>query len=243
MAMIELAGVYYEYPDGRVALSGIDLRVGRGERVAVLGPNGAGKTTLALTLNGTLRASAGTVAISGAVINDGSVRDVRCRVGVVFQDPDDQLFMPTVFDDVAFGPANFGVSGAALVERVDAALAAVGMASAADRVPHHLSFGEKRRVAVATVLACDPDVLVLDEPSCNLDPRSRRELVEILQTLPQTIVIVTHDLLFAAELCSRAIVLDGGRLAVDQPIDELLDDASLLERHALELPVLPRRVR
>ena len=226
----------YTYPDGQPALSGVDLVVSDGERVAILGPNGAGKSTLVLHLNGILRPDRGTVEVRGLPVIKDNYAEIRRRVGIVFQDPDDQLFMPTVRQDVAFGPANLGLRGAELDARVEAALAAVGMGAVADRRPHHLSFGQKRRVAVATVLAMQPDILVLDEPSSNLDPASRRELAEILLSLDVTILMVTHDLPYAAALCDRSVILDAGRIAGDGPTQLLLSDADLLARHRLELP-------
>ncbi len=232
---VELRGVRFAYPDGRVALDGVDLTVGPGERVAVLGPNGAGKTTLALHLNGILAPAEGNVAIGGTAVARPNLAEIRRQVGIVFQDPDDQLFMPRVRDDVAFGPANSGLTGAALEARVAAALAAVGMAHVADRQPHHLSLGEKRRVALATVLSMDPSVLVLDEPTANLDPQARRELAAVLRSLSLTTLIVTHDLLYALELCPRAILLDRVVVA-DRPTAELLVDEDLLAAHRLELP-------
>jgi cobalt/nickel transport system ATP-binding protein len=239
-----------------VALRGIDLTVPRGERVAVLGPNGAGKTTFVLHLNGILHAgtapslngggaghngggSGGTVTVAGMTVDAkdrACLKEVRRRVGIVFQDPDDQLFMPTVGEDVAFGPANLGLRGDELRERVDEALGAVGMAEHRARAPHHLSFGQRRRVAVATVLAMRPEILVLDEPSSNLDPASRRELAAILRSLPVTVLMVTHDLPYALELCPRSVILDDGRIAADGPTRELLADAGLLAQHRLELP-------
>ncbi|TGD87027.1 ABC transporter ATP-binding protein [Mycolicibacterium sp. CH28] len=233
---IRVKGLHHRYPDGRVALDGVDLTIAPGERVAILGPNGAGKTTLMLHLNGVLTATSGTVEISGIPLTRKSLRDIRRRVGLVFQDPDDQLFMPTVAQDVAFGPANFGVTGQDLVARVAAALAAVAMTEHADRSPAHLSGGQRRRAALATVLACEPEILVLDEPSANLDPVARRELAETLATLSATMVIVTHDLPYAAQLCDRAIVLDGGVVVADDTVTALLSDAELLAAHRLELP-------
>lgn len=178
--VLDVSGLAYAYPDGHQALFGVNLHVHQGERVALLGPNGAGKTTLVLHLNGILTAGAGTVHVSGLPVAKDNLLEIRRRVGVVFQDPDDQLFMPSVRDDVAFGPANLGVRGAALEARVLDALDRVGMVDFIDRPPHHLSFGQRRRVAVATVLAMQPEILVLDEPSSNLDPASRRELADIL---------------------------------------------------------------
>jgi cobalt/nickel transport system ATP-binding protein len=234
--VIELHGVAFAYPDGHQALFGVDLHIHPGERVALLGPNGAGKTTLVLHLNGILRPGAGEVIVSGMPVTDQTVSEVRRRVGVVFQDPDDQLFMPSVRDDVAFGPANLGLGGPELDSRVAAALEVVGMAEFADRPPHHLSFGQRRRVAIATVLAMEPEILVLDEPSSNLDPTSRRELAEIIEALPVTVLMVTHDLPYAAQLCERSVVLHDGVIAVDGATLEVLGDAETMARHRLELP-------
>ncbi len=238
---LEVSGLAFAYPDGHQALHGVDLRIEPGERVALLGPNGAGKTTLVLHLNGILRAGAGRVAVGGLPVERAHLREIRRRVGIVFQDPDDQLFMPTVGDDVAFGPANFGVTGAALRERVDAALAAVDMAAYRDRSPLHLSGGQRRRVALATVLACRPEILVLDEPSSNLDPVARRELAEVLLGLGDrgwgaSMLMVTHDLPYALQLCPRSVILDDGVVVADGPTRTLLADAALLARHRLELP-------
>src|SRR5687768_15535165 len=236
---LEVCGVHFAYPDGRVALRGVDLKLAAGERVALLGPNGAGKTTLVLHLNGILHGGAGTVDVGGLRVDAGDrarLAEIRRRVGIVFQDPDDQLFMPTVAEDVAFGPANLGVRGTELQARVDEALSAVGMSAHRDQVPHHLSFGQRRRVAVATVLAMRPEILVLDEPSSNLDPAGRRELAEILQSLPITLLMVTHDLPYALQLCPRSVVLDRGQVVADGRTADLLGDADLLARHRLELP-------
>ncbi|MEU0933145.1 MULTISPECIES: ABC transporter ATP-binding protein [unclassified Embleya] len=233
---LAVRGLAYAYPDGHQALYGVDLTIARGERVALLGPNGAGKTTLVLHLNGILTAGAGTVEVAGLPVAKEHLREIRRRVGIVFQDPDDQLFMPTVREDVAFGPANLGLRGAALEERVQHALARVGMAGFADRPPHHLSYGQRRRVAVATVLAMEPEILVLDEPSSNLDPASRRELAEVLRSLDVTVLMVTHDLPYALELCPRALVLAGGVVVADGTTRELLLDRDLMAAHRLELP-------
>jgi cobalt/nickel transport system ATP-binding protein len=233
---LELRDVRYAYPDGHRALHGVDLTVGTGERVAILGPNGAGKTTLVLTLNGILAPQHGAVTVGGIPVAKPNLREVRRRVGIVFQDPDDQLFMPTVREDVAFGPSNLGWPAEVVDAAVASALAVVGMSDAADRSPHHLSFGERRRVALATVLAMRPDVLVLDEPSSNLDPVARRELAEIVLGLDVTVVLVTHDLPYALQLCDRAVVLDHGRLVADGPITGLLADEATMAAHRLELP-------
>ncbi|WP_327087775.1 energy-coupling factor ABC transporter ATP-binding protein [Nonomuraea sp. NBC_01738] len=236
MNSLEVSGLAYAYPDGTQALFGVDLAIGRGERVALLGPNGAGKTTLVMHLNGILAAGHGTVSVAGTPVRKDTLKQIRQRVGLVFQDPDDQLFMPTVRDDVAFGPANMGITGEELERRVKDALDRVGMLEAADRPPHHLSFGQRRRVAVATVLAMEPEILVLDEPSSNLDPAARRELAEILRSLDVTVLMVTHDLPYAMELCERSLILSGGVIAADGPTRELLADTDLLAAHRLELP-------
>jgi cobalt/nickel transport system ATP-binding protein len=234
--VLDLRGVAHAYPDGHQALYGVDLHVHPGERVALLGPNGAGKTTLVLHLNGILEPGAGSVTVSGLPVTRKNLAEVRRRVGIVFQDPDDQLFMPTVREDVAFGPRNLGVRGAALDRSVMDALEQVGMAEHVDRPPHHLSFGQRRRVAVATVLAMRPEVLVLDEPSSNLDPASRRELADILRSLPVTLLMVTHDLPYALELCRRSVILDDGLIVADGDTGALLGDEDLMRRHRLELP-------
>ena len=234
--VLDVQGLAYAYPDGHQALFGVDLHVHRGERVALLGPNGAGKTTLVLHLNGILTAGAGSVTVSGLPVTKEHLQEIRRRVGIVFQDPDDQLFLGTVRQDVAFGPANLGLRGAALEQRVMHALDLVGMADFADRPPHHLSFGQRRRVAVATVLAMEPEVLVLDEPSSNLDPASRRELADILRALDVTVLMVTHDLPYAFELCPRAVVLSEGIVVADGTTYDVLTDDALMAAHRLELP-------
>ncbi len=226
----------YAYPDGHEALRGITLRVEDGERVAVLGPNGAGKSTLCLHLNGILEPNGGSVRVGGLRVGRESLKEIRRRVGVVFQDPDDMLFMPTVEQDIAFGPSNLGLSQDEVRARVERALGAVRMQGVGGRPPHHLSFGQRKRVATAAVLSMEPEVLVLDEPSSNLDPRARREFGEILTGLSQTIVLVTHDLPYAHEICERAVIIDGGLIVADGQTDEILGDADLLAAHDLELP-------
>jgi cobalt/nickel transport system ATP-binding protein len=233
---LEVSGVVFTYPDGHPALDGVDLHVHPGERVALLGPNGAGKTTLLLHLNGILRPSSGTVRVAGLEVGDDSLAEVRRRVGLVFQDPDDQLFMPTVGQDVGFGPANLGLEGEALDDRVAKALAAVSMTDSLERAPHHLSYGERRRVAIATVLAMEPEVLVLDEPTSNLDPASRRELIDLLMGLPITQLVVTHDLPFALEICPRSLLIDKGRIVGEGSTAEILADEELMKAHRMELP-------
>jgi cobalt/nickel transport system ATP-binding protein len=236
---LEISGLAFAYPDGNQALFGVNLTVGKGERVALLGPNGAGKTTLVMHLNGIHAAQKGEVRIAGTTINAGdksNLKKIRAQVGIVFQDPDDQLFMPTVREDIAFGPYNMGYRGAELDRIVNDALEQVSMSDFADRAPHHLSFGQRRRVAVAGVLAMKPEILVLDEPSSNLDPASRRELATILASLDVTILMVTHDLPYALELCDRAVVLSGGLIAEDSPTRALLADCEKLAKYRLELP-------
>jgi len=230
----------FAYPDGNQALFGVNLRVERGEFVAILGPNGAGKTTLVMHMNGIHPAEHGSVSVAGEVIDTKDkdlLRRIRGKVGVVFQDPDDQLFMPTVGEDIAFGPYNMGLRGAELDAAVDQALALVHMLEFKDRPPHHLSFGQRRRVAVATVLAMKPEILVLDEPSSNLDPASRRELADILRDLKITTLMVTHDIPYAYELCERSIILSGGIVVADGDTKTILSDSKLLSENRLELPV------
>ena len=236
---LDISGLAFAYPDGNQALFGVNLTVKKGERVALLGPNGAGKTTLVMHLNGIHAAQRGEVVIAGTKIDaedKESLKKIRSQVGIVFQDPDDQLFMPTVREDIAFGPYNMGFRGAELNQIVNDALTQVGMLDFADRAPHHLSFGQRRRVAVAGVLAMKPEILVLDEPSSNLDPASRRELATILKSLDITIFMVTHDLPYALELCERSIVLSGGLIAEDSSTRALLADGEKLAKYRLELP-------
>jgi len=236
MNALEVSGLAFAYPDGLQALFGVDLTVARGERVALLGPNGAGKTTLVLHLNGVLSAGAGSVHVGGLELNKANLKEIRRRVAIVFQDPDDQLFMPTVRDDVAFGPANLGIRGAELDARIHGALAAVGMTDQVHRPPHHLSYGQRRRVAVATVLAMQPEILVMDEPTSNLDPAAKRELADILKGLDLTMLMVTHDMPYALELCERAVVMNEGTIAGDGPMREILADEQLMRANRLELP-------
>jgi cobalt/nickel transport system ATP-binding protein len=237
---LDIEGLAYEYPDGVLALRDITLRIGTRERVALLGPNGSGKTTLVKHVNGILSGTSGTVMVDGVLIDPTDregLRRIRAAVGIVFQDPDDQLFMPTVREDVAFGPYNMGFRGEDLDLVVKDALERVGMWELRDRAPHHLSFGQRRRVAVATVLSMSPKILVLDEPSSNLDPASRRELAEILKSLDITLLMVTHDLPYAMELCDRSLVLAEGQIVADGSTRDILRDVATLAQHRLELPV------
>jgi cobalt/nickel transport system ATP-binding protein len=235
---VSVRDLAFRYPDGPApVLDGLSLHVDASERVAVLGPNGSGKTTLALHLNGLLELQTGTITIGELGLSRQTLPDIRRTVGLLFQDPDDQLFMPTVADDVAFGPANLGLRAEAREQAVDGALAAAGVDALRDRVPHHLSGGEKRRAALATVLAMSPGVLVLDEPTSGLDPVGRRELAELLVTLPPTQLVVTHDLPLALAVCPRSVIVGDGRIVADGPTLDLLADTDLLARHRLELPL------
>lgn len=234
--VIEIRELHFSYPDGTHVLDGVDLHIHRGERVALLGPNGAGKTTLVLHMNGIHRPQSGSVQVSGLPVSPENLLEIRRRVGLVFQDPDDQLFMPTVREDVEFGPRNLGLTGPELEERVDAALAAIEVADLAGRPPSHLSFGQKRRVAIAGVMAMQPEILVLDEPTSNLDPASRIDLTAALMSLDITQLIVTHDLLYALEVCPRSVIIDDGRIVADGPTRNLLADSDLLSSHRLALP-------
>jgi cobalt/nickel transport system ATP-binding protein len=230
---VEVRGLRYRYPDGHLALDGVDLSVAPGEKVALVGPNGAGKSTLLLHLNGILQGE-GDVRVCGWPVGDGHLGEIRAAVGLVFQDADDQLFSPTVFEDVAFGPLYMGLPPEEVGRRVESALLAVGMDDAGPRVSHHLSSGEKKRVAIATVLAMEPEILVLDEPTAGLDPRARRGLIHLLSDLPQTMLVSTHDLRMVEELFPRTIVLDRGRVVADGPTSRLLGDADFLAQHGLE---------
>jgi cobalt/nickel transport system ATP-binding protein len=233
---LEITDLDFTYPDGRKALDGLTFSVRPGERLAVLGPNGAGKTTLALHVNGLLRADRGAIRLGELELADDNLMEIRRRVGLVFSDPDDQLFMPTVGEDVAFGPANLGLEGDELARRVEEALSAVEASELGARVPHHLSGGERRRASLATVLAMQPDLLVLDEPASGLDPAGRRELIETLKTLEITQIVITHDLPLALELCPRSLIMDGGRIVADGATAEILADDEMLARHRLEMP-------
>ena len=236
---LEVRHLSYRYPDGRQALDDISFVLNPGECLGLIGPNGAGKTTLLLHLNGLLPetpAGPPTVFVQGVPIEPRSLDETRRRVGLLFQDPDDQLFCPTVFEDVAFGPRQFGEDEAAVRARVAEALARVGLAGFEERPPHHLSAGEKQRACLAGLLACRPEILVLDEPTSFLDPRGRREFRELLRGLPVPRLVATHDLELVVELCARTLVLDGGRIVADGPTTTLLADEALMERHGLEKP-------
>jgi cobalt transport protein ATP-binding subunit len=235
---IAVSGLSYAYPNGHVALRDVSLTIRNGERVALMGPNGAGKSTLLMHLNGIIRSSPprGRIEIAGLPLTDESIRRIRALVGVVFQSPDDQLFSPTVYDDVAYGPLYMGLPKDEIAERVARALAAVEMTGFERRMPHQLSLGQRKRVSLATVLAMDPEALVLDEPSAGLDPRARRGLIALLATLPQTLIASTHDMRLVRDLFTRAVIMQEGRIVIDAPTDEIIHDEALLEQFGLELP-------
>lgn len=233
--VLQVRDLHFSYPDGHSALHGISLKLCTGDKVALVGPNGAGKSTLMLHLNGILGGH-GEVEIAGQRLTHDNLTAVRAMVGLVFQNPDDQLFSPTVFEDVAFGPLHMGLPEADVRARVDAALEAVRMSSYKDRLSHHLSVGEKKRIAIATVLSMNPSILVLDEPSAGLDPRARRTLINLLRELPITMLVSTHDMRLVQELFPRTIVMDEGRVVADGLTSEILENEELLTAHGLEKP-------
>jgi cobalt/nickel transport system ATP-binding protein len=235
--LVEVKDLEYAYPDGTPVLRGVSFRITHGESVALIGANGAGKSTLLLQLNGCLVPQAGTVRIGDLPLNKETLSHVRRTVGLVFQDPDDQLFMPLVYDDVAFGPLNLGLPLEEVEERVNQALATVGAMHLKDRPPYRLSGGEKRAVAIAAVLSMSPDILVMDEPTSSLDPKTRRQLIELLKTFHHTLIIATHDLDMVLDLCSRTIILKAGRVVADGPTRDLLQDDELLRTSSLEKPL------
>jgi len=232
---IEVEGLSYTYPDGHEALQDVSLSIQPCEKVALVGPNGAGKSTLILHLNGILKGD-GEVCVAGLDVNDKNLGRVRARVGLVFQVPDDQLFSPTVFDDVAFGPIYQGLPENEVMTRVNEALGTVDMLDYATRVSHHLSVGEKKRIAIATVLSMQPEVLVLDEPTAGLDPRARRSFINLLDDLPITMLVSTHDMHMVHELLPRMVVMDEGRIVADGPTEVLMKDEDFLYEHGLERP-------
>ncbi len=245
MNAIEITNLKYSYHDGTEALRGVSFRVAPGECVALLGPNGSGKSTLLLHLNGILLeklSGDGAVKILGEPVGAKNIETIRRQVGLVFQDPDDQLFCPTVQEDVAFGPQQLGLPEAEVAARVEKSLAQAGLAGFGRRATHHLSHGEKRRVCLAGVLACEPAILILDEPTSDLDPRGRREFKALLRQIPATKLIATHDLELAVELCSRAIVLDRGEIVADGATVRLLNDEALMLAHGLECPHILRHI-
>ncbi|MDR0888645.1 MAG: energy-coupling factor ABC transporter ATP-binding protein [Coriobacteriales bacterium] len=233
--------VNYTYADGTRALDDVSFSLAHGEHVALLGPNGAGKSTAMLLSNGILTPDSGVIRVGTVELAKDTLVQIRQRVGLLFQDPDDQLFMTSVYDDVAFGPRNQGLGNDEVQLRVTEALDAVGFAGAPGafihKAPQELSFGQKKRVALATVLAMQPDFLILDEPSSNLDPRSRRQMMRLLDGLDHTIILATHDLDLAWELCPRTILLDTGHIVADGPTKDVLSDEALMDAHGLELPL------
>lgn len=230
---LQVENLRYAYPDGTPALRGISLTLDAGEKVGLVGPNGSGKSTLLMCLNGLL-AGEGKVVVQGDELNAGRLREFRGRVGLVFQSPDDQLFMPTLADDLAFGPVNLGLDPDDVRRRVDEVASELGLAGLLDRAPHHLSMGQKRAAAIAAVLAMRPAVLLMDEPSSNLDPRGRRRLIEVLEALSETLLLASHDLALVGNVCRRVLVIDDGRLVADGPVDDILSDTRLMETHGLE---------
>jgi len=241
---IEVEHLSFSYPDGHQALVDVSLHIAPGEKVALVGPNGAGKSTLALHLNGILPTPMpstrpngyGLVQVCGFEVCQKTLGRVRAAVGLVFQNPDDQLFSPTVYEDVAFGPLYQGRGQAEVAERVNSALSAISMQSYARRVSHHLSVGEKKRIAIATVLSMNPEILVLDEPTSGLDPRARRSLIHLLRELPMTMLVSSHDLAMVRELLPRMVIMDEGHIVADGQTDQLMMDEALLEAHGLEKP-------
>jgi cobalt/nickel transport system ATP-binding protein len=241
--IIDFKDVHFRYPDGTEAVKGISFRITHGESVGLVGANGAGKSTLLMQINGYLLPSAGRVSIGDLELTRKTRQEIRKKVGVVFQNPDDQLFMPTVREDVAFGPLNLGLTPEKVLERVNAALQTVGCLDVKEKPPHHLSGGQKRAVAIATVLAMEPDILVMDEPSSNLDPRSRRTLMELLKGFSHTKIVASHDLDFILDVCRRCLVIRDGRIVADGPATTILTDQALLEANNLELPLSLQRGR
>jgi len=235
--IVEVQNLQYTYPDGTPALRGVSFRITHGESLAIIGANGAGKSTLLLHLNGYLLPEAGTVRIGDLPLTRKTLHQARRTVGMVFQDPDDQLFMPLVRDDVAFGPLNLGLPPEDIEEKVTGALETVGAAHLRDRPPYRLSAGEKRSVAIASVLSMSPSILVMDEPSSNLDPKARRGLIHLLQTFEHTKIIATHDLDMVLDLCQRTLILKEGRVVADGPTRDILTDEETLKSSRLEKPL------
>jgi len=232
---IELIDFSYTYPDGTCALEGITLSIEHGQKAALIGPNGAGKSTLLLAMAGFVKGT-GKVLIDGLEINRKNIKKIRTRLGSCLENPDDQLFMPTLFDDVAFGPLNMGLEPDHVTKRVSDALQTVGLADMADKAPHHLSAGQKRAAAIATILSMSPTIITLDEPDGSLDPRNRSHLIQMLRSLPQTMVIATCNMNFAAALVERAVLIDSGRIVADGNAGSVMADLELMAAHGLEVP-------
>ena len=233
---LQIKDLNFSYPDGYEALKNINLEINKGDTLGVLGPNGAGKTTFILHLNGILGNLDDSIYINNLSINEENLKKIREKVGIVFQDPDDQLFMPTVLEDVMFGPKNFGYTNEEAESKAIEALEKVKMKEFLNKPPHHLSFGQKRKVAIASVIAINPELIVLDEPSSNLDPASRRELIEILKNLDVTIILVTHDLPMALEICDESIILNNGEIKTRDKTYSILTNEEIMKENRLELP-------
>ena len=238
---VEFKDVLFHYPDGTEALKGVSFRITHGESVGIVGANGSGKSTLLLHMNGYLLPSSGTVTVGDIELQKKTRQEVRRKVGIVFQNPDDQLFMPTVLDDVSFGPLNLGMSPECVQERVMDALKTVNCLDLRDKPPHHLSGGQKSAVAIASVIAMEPDILVMDEPAANLDPKSRRSLIAMLKTFVHTKIVASHDLDLILDVCQRCIVIREGAVVADGPSTEILSNKTLLEENNLELPLSHQR--
>jgi cobalt/nickel transport system ATP-binding protein len=239
--IVEFKDVSFHYPDGTEALRRINFRITHGESVGVVGANGAGKSTLLQHMNGYLMPTSGTVTIGDCRLSAKTRQEIRKKVGIVFQNPDDQLFMPTVFDDVAFGPLNLGLDEASVRARVVKALGMVNGLALQDKPPHHLSAGQKSAVAIASVMAMEPDILAMDEPAANLDPRSRRSLIALLNTFRHSKIIASHDLDLILDVCERCLVIGDGVVVADGPSAEILSNRKLLEENSLELPLSIQR--
>jgi len=235
--ILEFRNVRFRYSDGTEALKGVSFRITHGESVGIVGANGAGKSTLLLHMNGHLLPTSGEVFVGEVPLRKETRPEIRRKVGVVFQNPDDQLFMPTVFDDVAFGPLNLGLPPDRVRERVHEALRRVNALALADKPPHHLSGGQKSAVAIAAVIAMEPDILVMDEPAASLDPKSRRDVISLLNTFTHSKIVASHDLDLILDVCARCLVIQDGEIVADGASAEILSDESLLVENQLELPL------
>lgn len=241
---VEMKNIKYVYPDGHVALENVSLKILKGERIAILGPNGAGKSTLLMLINGLLKPAEGQINILGMPVSKDNLYKIRMKVGLVFQDPDDQLFSPTVLDDVAFGPLNMGLSRDEVLKKVKEALKSVGLEGYEERPPHHLSVGEKKKVAIATILAMNPEILILDEPTANLDPKSKIEMIKLINKLCQeqkiTLIVATHDVDIVPMIVDRVYVLNKGQIIAEGPIREIFSNFEIMEKANLEPPIITR---